>query len=93
MGFQRGNTYGNRRGRPKRGDSLRDLIQHEGGKDGKLKMVRRMWTLAGDPHDRPDIAIKASEWLAKHGWPEEAKSFEMHFPDAKAVTVIHEHVE
>lgn len=94
MPFQRGNTLGNRKGRPKKGDSLADLVRSEGGKAGKLKMVRRMWTLSSEPHDRPDIAIKAAEWCAKHGWPHEQKpDFNLSLPDAKAVTIIHEHVD
>ena len=72
MPFQKGRS-GNPGGRPKKGDSLADLIRTEGKKSGKREMVQRMWTLASKPHDRPDIAVKAAEWCAKHGWPEEAK--------------------
>ena len=69
MPFQRGNQLGNRHGRPKKGDSLADLIRAEGNKEQrKQKMARKMWGLAADPHDRADIAIKAADWIAKHGY-------------------------
>jgi len=94
MPFQRGNTLGNRRGRPKKGDSLADLIRYEGGKDGKQAMVRRMWTLASKPHDKPDIAIKAAEWCAKHGWPHEQKGdLTLEVGPKAEIHIHHDHVE
>lgn len=71
MPFQKGNQLGNRKGRPKKGESLAELIRSEGGKEGRQRMVRRMWALASDPHDRPDLAIKAADWIADRGWPNE----------------------
>ena len=58
-------------------DSLRDTIRAESAIKGeeidrKVKMVRRVWGLATEPHDRPELVLQAFDRLAKWGWPEEA---------------------
>lgn len=92
MAFQKGNQLGNRKGRPKSGDSLAEQIRKSASKERKKKLFDQMWMLASEPHSDPNARCKAAEWLAKHGWPEEARG---NTTTVKAengtVTVVHEH--
>ena len=80
---------------PAANDSLRDTIRAESAVAGaevdrKVRMVRRVWSLASDPHDRPDLVLHAFDRLAKWGWPEEAA---LHQPETPAVRVVIIHQE
>lgn len=83
---------GNRKGRPRKGESLADLIRCGATPVEKAAMVKRMWALAKDKK-APHLAIKAAEWLAKHGWPEEARGVVSVETDdtGKVTRVIHEY--
>jgi hypothetical protein len=71
MPFVKGKS-GNPKGRPPIGDSLADQIRLAGTPELRAEMLEKMWTLAAKPHDDPRSRIAACEWLARHGWPEEA---------------------
>ena len=64
---------GNPRGRPGRGDSLAEQIRKALTKRRRKALLDRMCDLACEPHGDTHARIKAAEWLAKHGWPDEAK--------------------
>lgn len=90
MPFQKGNQYGNRKGRPKLGDSLAELIRQSGSRDRRKALLDRMWadaTSAEDGH----LRVKAAEWLAKHGWPEEARGTTTVKTEGGVTTVTHVH--
>lgn len=65
--WKRGSPSPNPLGRPRNGDSLIDIIQAEGRRaHRKEKMAEHMWGLALNA--KPDIAIRAADWIAKHGY-------------------------
>lgn len=93
MPFQKGNQFGNRKGRPKSGDSLAEQIRAEGDPARRKGMIGRMWDIAAEPHGDVNARVKAAEWLAKHGWPEEARGQTTVETDGKITTVTHIHVK
>lgn len=53
--------------------------------------MARMWVMVTT--EEPNVAIKAAEWLAKHGWPEEGRGVTTVKTDSAGnVSVIHEHL-
>ncbi len=93
MPWKKGES-GNRKGRPPVNDSLAAQIRDALTPAHRKNLFIRMMAIACEPHDDPRSRVAAAEWLAKHGWPEEAKG---NTTTVKAengnVTVIHEHHE
>jgi hypothetical protein len=67
MPFQKGNKYGNRKGRPLKGDSLAELIRT------RWKPVQRQTAVDALAAKANAGDVQAWEALAKRGWPEEAR--------------------
>lgn len=90
--FQKGQS-GNPHGRPKLGNSLAERIRLAGEANGwDEETIAQMWTLAAKPHSDAHARIKAAEWIAKHGWPDEAKGTTTIKTDAQGnTTVTHVH--
>lgn len=90
MAFQKGRS-GNPGGRPRKGDSMAEAIRQRFNPAKRNQAIDALVldVQRGDAEQRR----RTFETLAKHGWPHEQKATEMYFPNAKAVTVIHEHVE
>lgn len=92
MPFKKGQS-GNPRGRPKVGDSLAEQIRKSASKERRTKLFDRMWELAAEPHSDPHARVKAAEWLAKHGWPDEARGVTTVTTEGGKTVVKHEHVQ
>jgi hypothetical protein len=54
-------------------------------------MSNKMWALAAAPHDDAHARIKACEWIAKHGWPDETRGGTTVTSDGGVTTVTHIH--
>lgn len=91
MPFKKG-ASGNPRGRPKLGDSLAEQIRTSATKDRRAKLFDQMWLLAAEAHGDPHARIKAAEWLAKHGWPEEARGTTTVTTEGGKTIVEHKHI-
>lgn len=73
MPFQKGNTFGNRKGRPKGQDSFAEYVRSRFSKEKRKVAVDRMIELACEPHDDPHARVKAYLALHKSGWPQEQR--------------------
>jgi hypothetical protein len=52
----------------------------------------QMWALAVSAHPDPRARLAAAEWLAKHGWPDEARGVTTVTTEGGKTVVKHEHV-
>ncbi len=90
MPFQKGNTLG--RGRPRLGDSLAEQIRKALTKEHRTKLFGQMMAMACEPHGDPRARVAAAEWLAKHGWPDEARGVTTVTTEGGKTIVRHEHI-
>lgn len=82
---------GNPAGRKPLGDSLAEQIRESATGERREALMARMWVMVTT--EEPNVAIKAAEWLAKHGWPEEGRGVTTVKTDSAGnVSVIHEHL-
>ncbi len=87
MTFQPGNTYGNRKGRPKKGDSLAEAVRAGFDRPTRLAAVKAIAAKAMAGNET------AFDVLARRGWPDEAKGeLTINAPDATSVQIVHKHV-
>jgi len=54
-------------------------------------MLQKLWALAADPHEDSQVRIKAAEWIAKHGWPDETRGGTTITSEGGVTTVTHIH--
>lgn len=90
--FTKGQS-GNPKGRPALGDSLAEQIRVSGTPERRGKLFDQMWALAAESHSDPNARVKAAEWLAKHGWPDETRGTTTVKSEdgGKIITVTHVH--
>lgn len=84
---------GNPSGRKPGIDSLAEQIRKSATKKRRRELFDKMWSLAIETHDDPRVRVMAAEWLAKHGWPQEAKGVTTVITDGGKTVVRHEHIQ
>jgi len=95
MPWKKGQS-GNPRGRLPNTDSLSELIRESATPERRQQMMQRMWALAAESHSDAHVRVKACEWLAKHGWPDESSgrttvTMTPGEDGTSQLTVVHEH--
>jgi hypothetical protein len=91
MPWQKGQS-GNPRGRKTAGEALCEQIRRAITPEDRAKMFAQLRLLACEPHGDPHARIKAAEWIAKHGWPEEARGQTTVTTDGRTTTVTHVYI-
>lgn len=87
MPFQKGNQLGNRKGRPRKGDSMAEAIR------SRFNLSKRNIAIDALAKKAAQGDTQAFDVLAKRGWPDEAKGdLQINLPEATSVQVIHKHV-
>lgn len=91
MSWKKGQS-GNPNGRPRCGDSLAEQIRAAGTPERRKGLLDRMWEIACAPHPDTHARIKAADWIARHGWPEEARGQTTVTTDGQVTTVTHVYI-
>ena len=85
--FAKGSS-GNPNGRPPV-ESPAEQIRAAGTPEIRRRMLEKLWALAADPHEDSQVRIKAAEWIAKHGWPDEDRGGMTVTNEGGTTTVVH----